>query len=77
MGTPWSCSACGKIFGGLTGFEAHRVGKYLDRHPDYGRRCLTPDEFRAKGYAQDVRGVWREPASDEDREVLAKLRSRV
>lgn len=34
------CRACGQLFGGLSAFEAHRVGKFTSEPPHYGRRCL-------------------------------------
>ena len=72
MQTPWTCSACGATFGGLTGFDDHRTGQYLDRHPDYGRRCMSGTEMGAKGYRQDAAGLWRQPM---DPETAAKLRA--
>ena len=52
------CRACGKIFGGLTGFDTHRVGRYIQSGPDYGRRCLTDQELNNIGYT--VReSVWK------------------
>jgi hypothetical protein len=48
------CGACGQWFGGLTGFDMHRVGDYDNR------RCLTPKEIVARGYV--IRdGMWRKP----------------
>jgi hypothetical protein len=49
----------------VTGYDKHRVGKHaylFDADHLDGRRCLDPDELRAKGYTQDSRGLWRMPA---------------
>lgn len=46
------CARCGKYFGGLSGFEMHRVGRFVDVHPDYGRRCLSDEEMVSKGMRQ-------------------------
>ena len=44
------CSACGRVFGGLKGFEMHRVGPMRDRS------CLDPagmpERYKEHG------GVW-------------------
>lgn len=60
-----SCSACGKDFNSLGGFEQHRVGKYTNEHPHYGRRCLTTEELVEMGMVERG-GTWRMP-SDEGR----------
>ena len=52
------CSGCGYDFASLSAFDAHRTGSH--RH---GRRCLTDEELRARGYTLDRRGRWRRPAS--------------
>lgn len=50
------CQTCGHFFSGTTAFDKHRVGK----HEPYERRCLGPDEMRAKGMV-DNNGVWGKP----------------
>ena len=73
--SPLMCSACQKTFTALAGFDAHRVGEYVDTAPKYGRRCLDAAEFAAKGYHQNPGDPrWRANLSEEDRERLAKLR---
>lgn len=56
------CIACGQWFGGETAFMRHRVGEYTQRGPDYGRRCLSPEEISslAKGgpLRLNERGTW-------------------
>ncbi len=47
------CAGCGAYFGGVYGFDLHRVG------PLDGRRCADPS---AVGLVRDGRGVWRQPA---------------
>jgi hypothetical protein len=44
------CAACGQYFGGVSGFDEHRVGK----HPS--RRCLTPQEMVGIGLTR--KGPW-------------------
>jgi hypothetical protein len=55
------CTVCGKDFGGVVAFDAHRVGKYAydysPRHPD-GRRCLTEKEMLEKKFKLNKRGAW-------------------
>ncbi len=61
-----ACATCGLDFASLSAFDAHRIGTHaypwsLER-PD-GRRCLTEDELRARGFTLDTRGRWRRPTS--------------
>lgn len=46
------CQACGLVFTGVAGFDAHRTG------PWEARRCLTTDELREKGYEPNEHGRW-------------------
>jgi hypothetical protein len=50
---------CCQSFGSQNSGDKHRVGPH---EPRGSRRCLTPDEMRAKGWTQDDRGAWRTPA---------------
>jgi hypothetical protein len=70
------CCACGEDFGSLSGFDAHRVGKYEYRwSPEQdGRRCLDEEELLALRWHRDMHGRWRTPITKEDRERLASLR---
>jgi hypothetical protein len=61
------CGACGENFGGLTAFDAHRVGKHeytysegLAMTPpvEDGRRCLPPAELELEGFTTNARGSW-------------------
>lgn len=52
---------CCMSFGSLHAFDKHRTGPY---DPPGQRRCLTPDELRAKNWRQDERGQWRTPAPE-------------
>lgn len=74
MKGPWSCSACGKKFRGLSGFEAHRVGDYADIAPHYGRRCLEDAEFEVKGYHQQGE-LWSKAMTDKQQAALEKLKA--
>jgi hypothetical protein len=60
---------CGASFGGLAGFDRHRVGVHaytlsegLCMNPprEDGRRCLSHDEISALGWHQ-TDGVWKLP----------------
>jgi hypothetical protein len=55
------CTVCGKDFGGVVAFDAHRVGNYAydysPQHPD-GRRCLTENEMLEKKFKLNSRGAW-------------------
>ena len=52
------CRTCGETFGGLLGFEKHRVGEFNNKPPNYGRRCLSPWEMAEKGMVKSEKGVW-------------------
>ena len=58
------CTVCGKDFGGVRGFDRHRVGsfdhEYDDDHP-HGRRCLTDEELLAQGFYINSFGRWSQP----------------
>jgi phage replication-related protein YjqB (UPF0714/DUF867 family) len=47
------CQGCKEYFNSTFAFDKHRVG-------DHGvdRRCLTPDEMRAKGMDVSASGYW-------------------
>lgn len=57
-GNRCQCSECGEYFGSVNGFDRHRTGKYEMTPPNYGRRCLTPEEMTAKKMRQNERGFW-------------------
>lgn len=61
------CTACGEDFGGVSAFDAHRVGKHaydfseglrMDPPREDGRRCLDLDEFAEHGLVLNKRGTW-------------------
>lgn len=51
------CGECQRRFGGLTGFDAHRMD--VNKNP-YDWRCATDAELASKGYEQDARGTWKD-----------------
>ena len=55
------CAECGLTFTGTTWFDRHRVN--MTGKPgydlEYDWRCATPDEMRAKGWAQTAKGWWQ------------------
>lgn len=68
------CSGCGHSFTSVSTFDDHRIGSYgeaiytksenhVTGYTKSTRRCLTPDEMRARGWAQNKWGQWR-PESD-------------
>jgi len=65
------CISCGKSFGGITAFDAHRVGEFTMDHPTYGRRCLRDEEISALGY-KEVDGVWKIPMPEDVKNKLTK-----
>jgi hypothetical protein len=61
------CGACRQDFTSLRLFEAHRVGDHALDWPEHdnGRRCLDIEEMQAKGWTQDEKGRWYDPAHRE------------
>jgi len=49
------CSECGRTFGGLSGFDAHRMDVVKD---PYDWRCATDAELEVKGMRLTERGWW-------------------
>lgn len=48
------CAGCGLLFVSETSFDGHRTGTYTP----LARRCRTPDELHARGYALVSRRLW-------------------
>lgn len=66
------CGECGADFTSVSLFDRHRVGVHTYTHSeglkmepmrDDGRRCLDPDEMRAKGWGRDAKGRWHDPVT--------------
>jgi hypothetical protein len=57
------CATCGEPFQSQGLFDQHRVGPF---EPPGQRRCLTPDEMRAKGWRHDGK-TWRGAPPKDDR----------
>ena len=68
----YGCHACGKRFGGMTGYDLHRVGEFKYEHPDYGRSCMSAEDLKAEGYVEN-KGLWRKELSEEDKVKMAKV----
>ena len=49
------CAECGRTFGGLFGFDAHRMDVVKD---PYDWRCATDAELEVKGMRLTERGWW-------------------
>ena len=57
-GTGWCiCPSCDRTFGGITGFDLHRMDVVKD---PYDWRCGTDAELRTVGLHRDGRGWWRQ-----------------
>lgn len=65
------CGSCGLDFTSVSAFDRHRVGVHeykfsegqrMDPPREDGRRCLVPSELRDKGFKQNERGQWFDPA---------------
>ena len=55
-GEACGCRACGEVFNGESGFEAHRYGSH-----QAGRQCMTVDEMTEAGFRQRPNGKWMLP----------------
>lgn len=51
---------CGRVFGGLTGFDKHRVTTTGEEgyDPEYDWRCATEAELLARGLHASSKGWW-------------------
>jgi hypothetical protein len=70
------CGACRQDFSSVELFDRHRVGEHSLDYPahDNGRRCLDIEEMQAKGWEQDDKGRWTDPArASRVREHLSAL----
>lgn len=57
-GSRCRCVGCGEHFNSASVFDRHRIGSFGTlRRPD-DRRCLTPAEMTAKGWAKNAAGFW-------------------
>ena len=65
------CAACRADFTSVRLFDAHRVGVHaytfaeglrLEPPVENGRRCLSEEEMLGKGWAQNEKGRWYDPA---------------
>ena len=65
------CSACGKYFGGVTAFDAHRVPG-----PARDRRCMGFAQMDERGFYLSSRSYWSLPYSSKrkDRNPVSHLR---
>jgi hypothetical protein len=60
-GKSFQLPGCGRAFGGLTGFDRHRIKTSRAAvDVEYDSRCATDAELTADGFHQDERGVWRQ-----------------
>jgi hypothetical protein len=62
------CPTCLEPFQSQGLFDKHRVGRYEPME----RRCLTPDEMRAKGWRHDGK-TWR-GAPPKDAGIVSRFR---
>lgn len=52
------CTECHETFTGTSSGDKHRVGDHAIFTGPTRRRCLSADEMRDKGMAQNKRGQW-------------------
>ena len=52
------CTVCHETFTGSTAGDMHRTGDHAVFEGPDRRRCLTADEMREKGMAQNARSQW-------------------
>lgn len=64
------CSGCSRNFTSMSAFDRHRAGSYSKNT----RRCMTPDEMRARGLEQKASGKWGYAASPALLARIARLR---
>lgn len=57
------CATCHETFGGMSGFDKHRVGKCDSNPARDTRRCAHPSEV---GLVVTSRGTWGTDAGDVD-----------
>jgi len=58
------CAVCRRHFGGLSGFDAHKVNTtgQPGGDPEYDFRCGTDAELTARGLHVDSKGFWVQEA---------------
>ena len=50
------CGACGRLFGGLKAFDAHRTGEFMN--PANPRRCRSDAEMAEAGLTMRSNGYY-------------------
>jgi hypothetical protein len=63
-GTTSTCSACNEAFCGVSAFDGHRYGKFLDERSQPlsdGRKCLSSVGMLAQGFTHCAYGKWSRP----------------
>jgi hypothetical protein len=74
----YECAECGRHFGGLSGFDAHRITTtgQPDADPSYDWRCGSDAELVARRLRQDDRGFWVRPLDTPFRSTASASRRR-
>jgi len=70
------CCACHEYFAKNKTFASHRIGKFGWNKVKNTRRCLTPDEMKAKGYTKNEDDYWITPATKDGAEYFKQLRAK-
>ena len=52
------CSGCNELFNSTAAHAKHRVGPYAPINNTSTRKCLTPEQMRAKGMVRNAGGWW-------------------
>lgn len=66
------CTACHETFTSNSVGDQHRVGSFADLDGPDARRCLTPDEMRAKKWVRREAGWGGAELSDEQKSKMWK-----
>jgi hypothetical protein len=65
------------MFSSLHLFDYHRVGRYRDEHPNYGRICRNSLHLALHGASYDPhRDIWNAPVPQRDRDRLEALKAK-
>lgn len=74
-GNRCECAACGRFFGGLAIFDAHRSWHPDDAEGETNRRrvCCDDEKLTKKGY-QLRDGIWRNPPMTDEQKAAMKDR---
>jgi hypothetical protein len=72
----FECTECHRHFGGLSGFDAHRINTTGQPGYDasYDWTCASDQQLQARGLRQDGRGLWIQEARFQSRPGASRSR---